>query len=241
MKIPPCATWNPTGITVAGNANGSIGNDSRSLDTPVSIFLDNNYTLYVCDRDNHRIMKYFANISTGIIVAGMNGLPGSNATQLREPKGVAVDQMGAIIVADSNNSRIQRFPLGSIDGITIGRNSTSTVLGQTRDLRIDVNNVVYVTDSTYSRVRKFLPGNEIGVIVAGSAGAGSAANQFQGPFGTFINESQILYIADAGNHRIQRWLPGAVSGTTVAGITGLLGTNLTRLNKPYAIILDNNG
>lgn len=211
------------------------------MDTPVTIFVDNNYTLYVCDRDNHRIMKYLTNETDGIVVAGLTKSPGSNSTQLRSPKGVAVDQTGAIIVADSNNYRIQRFPLGSIQGITIGQNASTTPLGQARDLRIDVNNVVYITDSDYSRIVKFLPGNTVGIVVAGSAGVGSSPDQFSSPFGTFVNESKILYVADKSNHRIQQWMADAPNGTTVAGITGVSGSNLSQLFAPQAVTLDNNG
>jgi hypothetical protein len=52
---------------------------------------------------------------------------------------------------------------------------------------------------------------------------------------------QTLYVADAGNQRVQMWPAGAISGITVAGITGMVGSDLTMLNNPYAIIVDNNG
>jgi sugar lactone lactonase YvrE len=206
----------------------------------VSIFIDNNYTLYVCDRENQRIVKYVVNTTTGVVVAG-NGTMGNSPTQLNEPKGVAVDQMGAIIVADSSNYRIQRFPLGTIVGTTIAINSSANLLGQTRDLHIDVNNGIYVTDSDYSRIVKFYPNNGIGVILAGASGQGSRADQFNQPYGNFIDGNETLFVADYGNDRVQMWLAGATNGTTVAGITGSPGSNLTQLNKPRAVVLDNNG
>jgi sugar lactone lactonase YvrE len=240
LHIPTCATWNQTGITVAGNANGTAGNDLGSLNTTVSIFVDNNYTLYVCDRENNRIMKYPANITIGTVVAG-NGTAGNTAYQLNQPKGVAVDQMGAVIVADSSNYRIQRFPLGSLIGTTIASNSSSNLLGQTRDLHIDVNNGVYVTDSDYSRVVKYYPNNPIGVILAGNSAPGSGADQLSVPYGNFIDANQSLFIADSGNQRVQKWLYGATNGTTVAGITGSSGSSLAQLNNPRGVIVDNNG
>jgi len=241
LKIPPCATWDPNGVTVAGNANGNSGTNLRSLNKPVTIFIDNNYALYVCDRDNHRVMKYYENAVNGIIVAGDTGNPGSSATRLNEPKGVAVDQEGGVVVADSLNYRIQRFTPGSLTGVKIGHSTATTPLGETRELRIDVNNVVYVTDSDYSRIVKFFPGSLVGTIVAGTAGTGPGANQFDKPYGTFVNESKILYVADNGNHRIQRWMPAANSGTTVAGITASSGSGLKRLDTPIAVAVDNNG
>lgn len=149
--------------------------------------------------------------------------------------------MGAVIVADSLNYRIQRFPLGSMIGTTIAMNSSSNTLGQTRDLHIDVNNGIYVTDSDNSWVQKYYPNNGIGIVLAGNNGSGSAAYQLLSPFGNFIDGNQTLYIADYGNHRIQMWPAGATSGITVAGVTGTPGSGLANLNHPVQVIVDNNG
>ncbi|CAM4826821.1 unnamed protein product [Rotaria magnacalcarata] len=162
LSIPTCATWNQTGITVAGNSNGSSGSDLASLINPVDIFVDNNYTLYIADRDNNRVVRYYTNDKIGTVVAG-NSTPGDSPSELNAPKGIAVDQYGAIIVADSSNYRIQRFPLGSTVGTTLAINSTTNILGQVRDLHINVNNEIFVTDSDYSHVIKYYPNNGVGV------------------------------------------------------------------------------
>ncbi|CAF3759190.1 unnamed protein product [Rotaria sordida] len=240
LTIPTCATWNQTGITVAGNENGTYGSDLTSLYGPVSIFVDNNYTLYVADRDNNRIMKYYTNTRTGIVVAG-NLTAGSSSTQLNSPKGVAVDQYGSVIVADSSNYRIQQFVSGSMIGTTVASNSSVNPLGQVRDLHIDVNNNIYVTDSDNSQVVKFFPYNGIGVVLAPTNGIGSGANQLSTPYGNFMDGNGTLYIADSGNSRVQMWSAGATTGITVAGITGSAGSNSSQLRNPYSIIVDNNG
>lgn len=240
LTIPTCATWNQTGITVAGNANGTAGSDLSSLDFPVSIFVDNNNTLYVCDRDNNRIIKYYANAASGIVVAG-NLTAGSSSSQLNSPKGVAVDQFGAVIVADSANYRIQSFPVGSTVGTTLAINSSTNRLGHTRDLHVDLNNNIYVTDSDYNQIIRYAPFSSIGVVLAPTNGTGSGANQLRGPFGKFIDVNQTVYIADRGNHRIQMWPAGATSGTIVAGVTGTSGASLMRLTNPNAVVVDNNG
>jgi sugar lactone lactonase YvrE len=216
------------------------GTTVASLNSPVSIFVDNNYTLYVSDRDNSRILKFYPNSTTGILVAG-NLTAGNSSSQLNSPKGVAVDQMGALIVGDSSNYRIQKFPYGSTVATTVAINSSSNILGQIRDLHIDVDNNVYITDSDNSRVVKFYPNNGIGVILAGNNGTGSAAYQFSSPFGNFVDGNNTLYVADNSNHRVQMWPAGATSGITVAGVTGSSGASLTHLNKPESIVVDNNG
>ena len=111
----------------------------------------------------------------------------------------------------------------------------------TRDLQLDCDNNIYVTDSDYHRVVMFYPNNPIGVIIAGNYGSGAGANQFAIPYGSFLDENQTLYVADQGNDRVQMWLAGATSGVTVAGISGSGGSSLMRLDRPSAVVVDNNG
>ncbi|CAF3503492.1 unnamed protein product [Rotaria sp. Silwood1] len=239
LNIPTCATWNENGTTVSGNQNGSIGYDLGSLNYPVSIFIDNDDILYVCDRDNSRILKLYPNSSTAVIVAG-NGTAGNESNQLRGPKGVAVDQYGAIIVADSDNYRIQKFLPNSTIGITLASNTSYNPLGQMRDLHIDVNNNIYVTDSDNNQVVKYIPYSSIGIVLAGGGPSGAGLNQLFSPFGNFMDANNSLYVADSGNHRVLKYLPGSLNGTIVAG-NGTAGASLYQLYLPRSVIVDNNG
>ncbi|CAF3760387.1 unnamed protein product [Rotaria socialis] len=113
LTIPTCATWNQAGITVAGNQNTTAGSDLAPLNYPIDIFVDDNYTLYISDADNSRIVMYYENAASGILVAGTS--VGNGSTQLSKPKGVAVDTTGAVFVGDTANYRIQKFPYGSLE------------------------------------------------------------------------------------------------------------------------------
>ncbi|CAF4959023.1 unnamed protein product [Rotaria sp. Silwood1] len=239
LNIPTCATWQENGTTTSGNQNGSIGYDLSSLSGPVSIFIDNDDVLYVCDRDNSRILKLYSNSTTGVMVAG-NGTVGNETNQLSGPKGVAVDQYGNIIVADSNNYRIQKFLPNSTIGITLASNTSYSPLGQMRDLHIDVNNNIYVTDSDNNQVVKYIPYSSIGIVLAGGGPSGSGLDQLFSPFGNFMDANNSLYVADSGNHRVLKYLPGSLNGTIVAG-NGTAGSSLYQLNFPRSIIVDNNG
>jgi DNA-binding beta-propeller fold protein YncE len=112
ITIPACATWDQTAITVAGHQNGAIGTDLASLDYPIDIFIDSNDTLFISDGNNNRVVKYYANATSGILVGG-NLIAGSSASLLNQPKGIAVDDMGNVFVGDTSNYRIQKFPSGS--------------------------------------------------------------------------------------------------------------------------------
>ena len=240
LSVPTCAIWQSTGITVAGNENGTAGSDLGSLRGPVSIFVDNNDSVFVADRDNNRVMKYVVNSGVGTLVGG-NLTAGDGPTLWRGLKGVAVDQLGAVFVADSDNYRIQKFPVGSLIGSTMFSNGSTLLLGQMRDLHIDVNNNIYVTDSDNSQVVKFTPYSPVGVILVGGAGAGSASNQLSNPFGSFIDRTDALHVADTGNQRVMKCSSGWTNGSVLAGVTGSGGSSLNQLSSPTAVIADNNG
>jgi hypothetical protein len=79
-----------------------------------------------------------------------------------------------------------------------------------------------------------------GVTVAGGNGQGSAANQFFGPAGVFVDGTGNIYVADELNHRVQEWAPGATAGVTVAGGNGA-GPAANQLNDPFGVFVDGTG
>ena len=87
------------------------GSDLASLNYPIDIFIDSYDTLFIADGNNNRVVKYYTNSTSGILVAGPG--PGSSSTQLNQPKGIAVDEMGNVFVGDTSNYRIQKFPFNS--------------------------------------------------------------------------------------------------------------------------------
>ena len=239
LNVSKCANWDASGITVAGNTNGFPGSNSTSLSSPVGIFIDKNNSLFIADRDNHRIMKYEANSTVGVRVAG-DGTPGNSFNQLNTPRGVAIDQYGFLIVGDASNCRIQNFSNSSysttITTVNIGTSQTDLL-----DLHVDYQGNVYVTDGTNAQIIMSSANSPPHVVLNSSGGPGSKADQFNHPYGNFIDKNGHWYIADSNNHRVQKWLRGATNGTTVAGITNSPGSNTTQLNTPIAITVDNNG
>ncbi|CAF2172094.1 unnamed protein product [Rotaria magnacalcarata] len=77
-----------------------------------------------------------------------------------------------------------------------------------------------------------------GVTIAGGNGVGGAANQFNYPYGLFVDDNQTAVIADFGNHRIMQWKNGdTTNGQVVAGGTGG-GNALNQLNGPTDVLID---
>ncbi|CAF1382671.1 unnamed protein product [Adineta steineri] len=112
--------YNNEGIVVAGG-NGKA-NELNQLNHPTFIFVDEEQSVYVSDRDNHRVMKWRKDAKEGTIVAGGNGF-GENLNQLCSPKGIIVDYLGDIYVVDCWNHRVMRWYEGKEEGeVVVGGN-----------------------------------------------------------------------------------------------------------------------
>ncbi|CAF4893587.1 unnamed protein product, partial [Rotaria sp. Silwood1] len=108
--------------TIVAGGNGQ-GNELNQLNTPTSMFVTRNRSLYVADYTNNRVIKWEEGAKQGIVVAGGRG-SGSKAMQLFRPHGVIVDQLGTVYVADYGNHRIMRWPKGAEQGtVLIGEKS----------------------------------------------------------------------------------------------------------------------
>ncbi|CAF0987132.1 unnamed protein product [Adineta steineri] len=144
------------GVVVAGG-NGK-GDRLNQLDYPTFIFVDEDQSVYVSDRDNHRVMKWRKDAKEGIVVAGGNG-QGSNLNQLNGPKGVIVDELGHVYVADFWNDRVMRWYEEKEEGeIVVGENdqeSQSKQLSGPTGLSFDDEENLYVADFSNHRIAKF--------------------------------------------------------------------------------------
>ena len=94
---------------VAGNQNGTSGNTSIGLQSPIDVTLDPMGNSYVLDSDNQRIQLFLAGERDGRTIAGVTGLVGSNATLLNYPSSIALDNQLHLYVSDSTNHRVQKF------------------------------------------------------------------------------------------------------------------------------------
>lgn len=113
-------TMTPAGVvtTLAGSgvqglANGPAG--TASFNHPEGLALAPDGALYVADTDNHVIRKIAGGIVTTVAGTGREGFRDGPAGQAEfsKPSGVAVDEAGALLVADSENGRIRRVTVGA--------------------------------------------------------------------------------------------------------------------------------
>ncbi|CAF4583634.1 unnamed protein product, partial [Rotaria sp. Silwood2] len=71
IDIHPNARWQQNGVTVAGGNRQDNG--INQLSYPYGLYVDNDQTVYVADRSNHRIVEWKWGATSGQVVAGGNG------------------------------------------------------------------------------------------------------------------------------------------------------------------------
>ncbi|CAF4967307.1 unnamed protein product [Rotaria sp. Silwood1] len=143
--------------TIVAGGNGQ-GNELNQLNTPTSMFVTRNRSLYVADYTNNRVIKWEEGAKQGIVVAGGRG-SGSKAMQLFRPHGVIVDQLGTVYVADYGNHRIMRWPKGAEQGtVLIGEKSPGAQPDQLNGpvgILFDQKGNLYVGEYSNHRVQRF--------------------------------------------------------------------------------------
>ena len=104
--------------TVAGNGTAGYGGDggpatSANLSSPSGIALDAASNLYIADTGNNRVRLVLSSSGTISTIAG-NGTAAyagdggeSLIASLDQPKGVALDPLGSLYLADTLNNRIR--------------------------------------------------------------------------------------------------------------------------------------
>ncbi|CAF1369401.1 unnamed protein product [Adineta steineri] len=134
------------------------GNENQ-LSYPTFIFVDEEQSVYVSDRYNHRVMKWKKDAKDGRIVAGGTGR-GKDLNQLSGPAGVIVDDLGQIYVADYGNHRVIRWCEGKQEGEIIvggenGKGNQSNQLNGPCGLSFDDERNLYIADHFNHRIQKF--------------------------------------------------------------------------------------
>jgi sugar lactone lactonase YvrE len=233
LNIPIDARWKQNGVTVAGG--NRPGNGINQLSNPWGLYVDDDQTVYVADRSNHRIVEWKSVATSGQVVAGGNG-QGSGAHQLSHPFDVIVDkERDSLIISDYWNRRVVRWPR---------RNGTSgeTIISNIYcwGLTMDENGSLYVTDAGKAEVRRYRRGESQGTVVAGGNGSGNRLDQLSSPPYVFVDRDHSVYVSDWGNHRVMKWVEGAKQGIVVAGGQGK-GNGLTQLYYPQGVVVDQLG
>ncbi|CAF0928736.1 unnamed protein product [Rotaria sordida] len=189
------------------------GTSNNQLDTPYGITHDWSANIfYITDQNNHRVMKYLSNSTSGTVVAGNNG-QGMGTTQLNYPLGVYFDSSSnSLLIVNYGAHNVVRWVLGAsswtlVVGNTGVSGSTSTLLFTPFDVTCDSMNNVYVADSGNHRLQFFFAGQSNGTTVAGITGTmGSTSTLLNQPTSIVVDAQFNIYVVDYANSRIQEFL-----------------------------------
>ena len=118
------------------------------------------------------------------------------------PQQIAVDDERNIYVADTGNSRIQKFTHEGQFLSSWGTNGVENGELQTPVGIAIYENNVYVVDEELDTVQKF---DNDGNFILKWGGLGAEDGQFNNPKGITIDSNGIVYVADTDNHRIQQF------------------------------------
>ncbi len=204
------------GSGVAGTADGAGA--AAQFNFPLGVTTDGT-SLFVADRDNHRIRRI--DIATAVVttLAGSGAPAFADATgaaaQFNFPIGVTTDGT-TLFVADRDNHRIRRIDIATAVVTTLagsGAPAFADATGAAAQFNSPVGvatdgTSLFVADADNSRIRQIDIATAVVTTVAGSGAFGfadgtGAAAQFNSPIGVTTDGTSLL-VADTDNHRIRR-------------------------------------
>ncbi len=219
--LTPCALFvTTTGDIYVDNgfSNGQV--DKWIMDTNSSVlamyvgsacyglFVDINNNLYCSMSNLHQVVTTSLNSVSNVlkIVAG-TGCFGSTSNTLNTPRGIFVNTNFDLYVADCNNSRIQLFQSGQVNGITVagtGSLNITITLSCPTGIVLDADNYLFIVDSGNHRIIGSGP-NGFRCLV-GCYGSGSASNQLYYPQSMAFDSFGNIFVTDSSNSRIQKFI-----------------------------------
>ncbi|CAF3038526.1 unnamed protein product [Rotaria sp. Silwood2] len=172
--------------------------------------------------------------STLFLIEAINGKKISGYTEY--------ENENEIILRMASEFRVKSDPLEQSNGshlvhlIEIDDNDDQSLASAMNEMQLAVK-----SSNTCALVIPNIPANarwvQNGVTIAGGHERGSDTNQFDWPYGLFVDEDQTVVIADFDNHRVVQWKLGDTNGEVVAGSHDE-GNRLDQLRYPTDLLID---
>ena len=193
QKFNPRGEW--------AHAFGSQGSSLGQFNSPCHLALDQFHNLYVADAGNRRVQIF---TSGGSFLAA---LPRPNhhqgLVQLQRPSGVAVDDQGQVLIADTTAHLVYRCDRQGELLATIGCPGPAPgQLSEPWALALDGAGNLWVTELGNHRLQRFNPQGESDLTFTTQRGL---PGRIISPSGLALDLGRgDLYLADTLNHRILR-------------------------------------
>lgn len=176
----------------AGTKNSM--NSPEGIKYPRGFVLAPDGSVLICDSWSHRVLRFLDGSNEPMVVAGCPNSMGSRLDQLSFPSAIALDAEGALVVSDTNNHRVQRFPKGESCATTLAgsfmckNGSGLAELDSPAGICFGPSGELFVADRGNARVLCFAPGVKEGVVVLGS-------ETLRSPWALCFAEG-VLYVSD---------------------------------------------
>ena len=197
-------------------------------------------TFYVLNIPNENIPQFQQRVSAfpatpdfaALRQTPTNIFPGGKGIakgQFDSPAGIAVDQTGNVLVADTNNSRIEKFsPTGTFLTILGTKGSGQGQFRAPNGIAVDSADNIYVADAVNHRVQKLAPD---GTFIAELKGPEPG---FYGPRRIAIGPDNSIYVVDQGHNRIAKL---SAEGQVLT-VWGSAGKGDGQFNDPTSVAVD---
>jgi tripartite motif-containing protein 71 len=174
----------------------------------------------------------FKTNAIGSAFASAFGSLGSGNGQFKRPQGVTIGFGGTVMVADSENHRIQVFNqqgeyLRQFGTLGSGNGQMNTP----SDMALAPNGDVWVVDKGNNRIQRF---TSEGQYVTQFGSKGSGQGQFNDPWGIARGLDGTIWVSDRANNRIQQF---TASGAFIRSV-GNSGSGNGQFSGPMGIAVD---
>ncbi|MEQ1676073.1 MAG: IPT/TIG domain-containing protein [Chitinophagaceae bacterium] len=236
----PVFTYHGNGMVTSLVLTGA----AATLNHPSGVVRTATGDLFVCDRDNHRIVKITAAGVTSVFAGSTMGFTNGTGTaaQFNQPYAITMDGAGNFYVGDRINHAIRKITPAGVVSTLAGNGSAGNVNGtggaamfnEPLGVVADAAGNVYVADYINSALRKVTP-----------AGVVTTLTTISNIFGVTIDAAGNLYCAEYGSHVVSKYSTANVY-SVIAGQTGSGGTTdgtgaAARFNFPAGITIDATG
>lgn len=171
------------------------------------------------------------------------GEAGDGPGQFDQPRGVAVDAGGNLLVVDSHNHRVQKTRLGTATlldrpGEVLGsfgsRGAGAGELDTPTGIAVDAAGRILVVDTENHRIQLF---DGAGGFLESWGSKGSGEGQFRRPTYVEVDAEGNVWVADTDNNRVQKL---DRSGRFLAQV-GRIGRDAGLLAEPKGLGIDRHG
>jgi len=241
---------------------GSKGSGAGMLSSPAGVTSNGLGNVWVADTGDNRIVEFnekgefVETFGTGVnktkVEAGgteaernlctaasgnvcQAATAGTAAGQLKAPQGIALTSGGNIWVADTGNSRIEKFNAsGTMINLLDGNGTSGGLMKEPAGIAVAPDGSIWVADTGNNRIEQWNSSLSL-IHVVGKEGSGGA--EFKAPSAIFADASGNIWVGDQKNNRVEEFGEGG----RYRGQFGANGSGKFSFGSPMGIAVDNGG